>query len=77
MARHNQALRANLRTLLPSTLEQIGGRPRIYYQVSDIQLTLDFHQVQYVYICNLPYIKWLVFRGHGNENHIIPDTRNR
>ena len=52
MEKQNQALRANLGTVLPSTSEQIGGRPRIYHQVSDIQLPLAVHQVQDMCIWN-------------------------
>ena len=47
-----QALPANLGTVLPRTSEQIGGRPIIHHQVSDIQFPLAVHQCQYMYICN-------------------------
>ena len=55
----NKSLRANFGTVLPSSSERIGGRPRIYHQVSNIKFTLDVHQGQYVCIGNWPYIKWL------------------
>ena len=75
--KHNQDLWDNLRTLLPSNLERIGGRPIIYHHFLDIQLPLAVHQVQDVYICNLPYIKWLLFLSHGNENLVLSDTSKR
>ena len=76
-AKHNQALRDNLGTVLPSTSERIGGRPIIYHQVSDIKFPLDVRQGQDVYIWNRPYIKWLLFHSHGNENHILSETSKR
>ena len=48
--KYNQALRANLGALLTSNSERIVGRPIIYHQVSDMQLPLDVHQGQDVYI---------------------------
>ena len=77
MAKYSQALRADLGTVLPSTSEQIGGKPIINHQVFDIKLPLDVHQGQDVYIWNLSYIKWLLLRSHGNENHILPETKKR
>ena len=50
MVKHNQALQANLGTVLPSTSEKIGGRTRIYHQVSNIKLPLAVHQGQDLYI---------------------------
>ena len=50
--KQNQYLWDDLGTVIPSTPEQIGGRPRIYHQVSDIQLLLAVHQVQDVYVWN-------------------------
>ena len=48
----NKDLGANLVTVISSTSEQIGGRPRIYHQVSNIQLPLAVHQGQDLYILN-------------------------
>ena len=48
--KHYQDLRDNLGTVLPSASDIIGGIPRIYHQVSYIQLPLVVHQGQDVYI---------------------------
>ena len=51
-AKHNQALQANLGTVPPRNSERIGWIAIMYHQVYNIQLPLDFHQGQYVYIWN-------------------------
>ena len=48
--KHNQALRAHLGKVIPSTSKRIGERTRIYHQVSIIKFPLDIHQCQDVYI---------------------------
>ena len=53
-SKYNQAMRANLVTLLPIAPNPIGRRPRIYQKVANIKLHLDVHIGQDVYIYNLP-----------------------
>ena len=77
MAKHNQALRDNSGAVLLSNLERILGIPIIYHQVYNIQFPLAVHQGQDVYICNLPYIKCLLFHRHDNEKQILTETRKR
>ena len=48
MAKNNQTLRGSLVTVLPSTPKRLGGIPRIYHQVANIQLPLAVRQGQYV-----------------------------
>ena len=55
--KYDKYLQDNLGTVLPSTPEKIGGRPKIYQTVDNIQLPLDVQQVQYVYIWHQPYFK--------------------
>ena len=77
MKKHNQYLRANFGTVLPSTPELIGGRPRIYQTLSNIQFPLAVFQGQYVYIWHLPYFKWILFFSYGHEDHILPNKSKR
>ena len=57
--KYNQALWANLGTVLPITPDLIGWIPRIYHQVANIKLPLAIHKVQDVYIWHQSYLKWL------------------
>ena len=77
MAKHNQYTQANLGTVLPITPERIGGRHRIYQTVVNIQLPLDFHQGQDVYIWHRLYFKWLLLCSYGHEDHILPKAGKR
>ena len=74
---NNQALRANIDTFIPSTLERILGIPRIYQTVANVKLHFSVHQVQDMYILHLPYFKFLLLFSYGHEYHILPNTRKR